>query len=130
MEDSRIRDGKYTISVFGIHDLGPSHDLIALHNNLALETEIVNQILDGHKCSAIAVLMKVIFDDFVFDSKSDAWSTYFNRTIWEIDNCNLFFKTDILKLRDEFDKISVYYNEKPRTEITSGIIKNVKNLVN
>jgi P4 family phage/plasmid primase-like protien len=90
-------------------------------------TNIINQVLDGHKITMISKLLFTINKDFVY-SKSNWY--YFNGSIWRCDNDNIEMKKSIIDLSKMFDKIKTYYDTKNTDETTMTLNKNIKNLIN
>jgi P4 family phage/plasmid primase-like protien len=90
-------------------------------------TNIVNQVLDGHKITMISKLLFVINKDFVY-SKNNWYN--FNGSIWRCDNDNIEMKKSIMDLSKLFDKIKTYYDDKKTDETTMTLNKNIKSLIN
>jgi P4 family phage/plasmid primase-like protien len=99
---------------------------VALDNSILKNkevTDLVNQILDGHKISKISQLLKIKFNDFVFDTE---WY-HFNGFSWNIDKDTLILKKCILDLSIFFDKIQQHYIKKGGDN--EKIIHNIKTLI-
>jgi P4 family phage/plasmid primase-like protien len=90
-------------------------------------TNIVNQVLDGHKITMISKLLFVINKDFVY-SKNNWYN--FNGSIWRCDNDNIEMKKSIMDLSKLFDKIKTHYDDKKTDETTMTLNKNIKSLIN
>lgn len=90
-------------------------------------TNIVNQLLDGHKITMISKLLFVINKDFVY-SKNNWYN--FNGSIWRCDNDNIEMKKSIMDLSKLFDKIKIHYDNKKTDETTITLNKNIKSLIN
>jgi P4 family phage/plasmid primase-like protien len=89
-------------------------------------TELLNQILDGHKISKLSQLMKVKNDTFVYGN--EVWY-YFNGTIWQIDHDTVELKKSILGMASIFNKIQQTYMAKSVTEQNNNLIHNIKSLI-
>lgn len=89
-------------------------------------TKLFNQILDGHKVVKISELMSKLEENFKYTNGE--WF-YFDGTIWKIDKESLEFRKRTVKVSQYFSKIQQHYESKRAGEET-GIIKNVKSLVN
>ena len=90
-------------------------------------TNIINQVLDGHKITMISKLLFTINKDFVY-SRSNWY--YFTGSIWRCDNDNIEMKKSIIDLSKTFDKIKTYYDTKNTDDTTMTLNKNIKNLIN
>jgi hypothetical protein len=91
-------------------------------------TDLVNQILDGHRSSSIAALMKKLYNVFFYDKKNNEWY-YFDGSIWSKDG-DSDFKKKLLELRHMiFDKIIKFYKNKPSSDNIQAIKRTVKNLI-
>lgn len=91
-------------------------------------TNILNQILDGHKITMISKLLFTIKKNFVYSKNN--WY-FFNGSIWTVDDDNIEMKKDIIELSNVFDKIKSYYESKsPNTDATTALNKNIKGLIN
>ena len=90
-------------------------------------TNIVNQVLDGHKITMISKLLFVINKDFVY-SKNNRYN--FNGSIWRCDNDNIEMKKSIMDLSKLFDKIKTHYDDKKTDDTTMTLNKNIKSLIN
>ena len=91
-------------------------------------TNILNQILDGHKVTMISKLLFTIKKNFVYSKNN--WY-FFNGSIWTIDDDNIEMKKDIIELSNLFDRVKTYYEHKsPNAESTNALTKNIKGLIN
>ena len=90
-------------------------------------TNIINQVLDGHKITMISKLLFTINKDFVY-SRSNWY--HFTGSIWRCDNDNIEMKKSIIDLSKTFDKIKTYYDTKNTDDTTMTLNKNIKNLIN
>lgn len=91
-------------------------------------TNILNQILDGHKITMISKLLFTIKKNFVYSKNN--WY-FFNGSIWTVDDDNIEMKKDIIELSNVFDRIKTYYESKsPNTDSTISLNKNIKGLIN
>jgi P4 family phage/plasmid primase-like protien len=90
-------------------------------------TNIINQVLDGHKITMISKLLFFINKDFVYSRNN--WY-YFNTSIWRSDNDNIEMKKCIIDLSKMFDKIKTYYDARTTDETTITLNKNIKSLIN
>jgi len=103
---------------------------IKLDNNIFKNkevTNIINQVLDGHKITMISKLLFTINKDFVYSRNN--WY-FFNSSIWRCDNDNIEMKKCIIDLSKMFDKIKTYYDTKYTDETTINLNKNIKSLIN
>ena len=117
------------INIYNNSELDFSCD-IKLDNNIFQNkeiTNIVNQVLDGHKITMISKLLFVINKDFVY-SKNNWYN--FNGSIWRCDNDNIEMKKSIMDLSKLFDKIKTHYDDKKTDETTITLNKNIKSLIN
>ena len=90
-------------------------------------TNIVNQVLDGHKITMISKLLFTINKDFVYSRNN--WY-YFTGSIWRCDNDNIEMKKCIIDLSKMFDKIKTHYDNKNTDATTMTLNKNIKSLIN
>ena len=90
-------------------------------------TNIINQVLDGHKITMISKLLFTINKDFVYSRNN--WY-YFTGAIWRCDNDNIEMKKSIIDLSKMFDKIKTHYDNKFTDETTINLNKNIKSLIN
>jgi P4 family phage/plasmid primase-like protien len=96
-------------------------------------TNIINQVLDGHKITMISKLLFTINKDFVYSRNN--WY-FFTGSIWRCDNDNIEMKKSIIDLSKMFDKIKTHYDTKytnaNETSIETSIAlnKNIKSLIN
>jgi P4 family phage/plasmid primase-like protien len=90
-------------------------------------TKLFNQVLDGHKVTKLAEVIYLLNKDFVYTKNN--WY-YFNGSIWKHDEDNLELKRKILDSGIQFNKITNFYQGKKTTDLSIGLIKNIKNLVN
>ena len=90
-------------------------------------TNIINQVLDGHKITMISKLLFFINKDFVYSRNN--WY-YFNSSIWRSDNDNIEMKKCIIDLSKMFDKIKTHYDNKNTDDTTMTLNKNIKSLIN
>jgi len=90
-------------------------------------TNIINQVLDGHKITMISKLLFFINKDFVYSRNN--WY-YFNSSIWRSDNDNIEMKKCIIDLSKMFDKIKTYYDVRSTDGTTITLNKNIKSLIN
>ena len=90
-------------------------------------TNIINQVLDGHKITMISKLLFFINKDFVYSRNN--WY-YFNSSIWRSDNDNIEMKKCIIDLSKMFDKIKTHYDTRTTDETTITLNKNIKSLIN
>ena len=90
-------------------------------------TNILNQILDGHKITMISKLLFTINKDFVYSRNN--WY-YFNSAIWKSDSDNIEMKKSIIDLSKMFDKIKTFYDDKQTHESSMTLSKNIKSLIN
>jgi P4 family phage/plasmid primase-like protien len=103
---------------------------IKLDSNIFKNTEvtnIINQVLDGHKITMISKLLFTINKDFVYSRNN--WY-YFTGSIWRSDNDNIEMKKSIIDLSKMFDKIKTHYDTKFTDETTINLNKNIKSLIN
>lgn len=103
---------------------------IKLDNNIFKNkevTNIINQVLDGHKITMISKLLFTINKDFVYSRNN--WY-FFNGSIWRSDNDNIEMKKCIIDLSKMFDKIKTHYDTKYTDETTINLNKNIKSLIN
>lgn len=117
------------INIYNNSELDFSCD-IKLDNNIFKNkeiTNIVNQVLDGHKITMISKLLFVINKDFVY-SKNNWYN--FNGSIWRCDNDNIEMKKSIIDLSKLFDQIKTFYDDKKTDETTITLNKNIKSLIN
>ena len=117
------------INIYNNSEIDFSCD-IKLDNNIFKNkeiTNIVNQVLDGHKITMISKLLFVINKDFVY-SKNNWYN--FNGSIWRCDNDNIEMKKSIMDLSKLFDKIKTHYDDKKTDETTMTLNKNIKSLIN
>jgi P4 family phage/plasmid primase-like protien len=90
-------------------------------------TNIINQVLDGHKITMISKLLFTINKDFVYSRNN--WY-FFTGSIWRCDNDNIEMKKSIIDLSKMFDKIKTHYDNKFTDETTMTLNKNIKSLIN
>ena len=90
-------------------------------------TKLLNQVLDGHKVTKLAEVIYSLNKDFIYTKNN--WY-YFNGCIWKQDEDNLEMKKTILDSGGQFNKITNYYQNKKTSDISIGLIKNIKNLIN
>ena len=90
-------------------------------------TNIVNQVLDGHKITMISKLLYTIDKDFIYSKNN--WY-YFSGSIWKSDSDNIEMKKEIMELSKMFDRIKTHYDEKQTDESTMTLNKNIKSLIN
>ena len=90
-------------------------------------TNIINQVLDGHKITMISKLLFTINKDFVYSRNN--WY-FFTGSIWRCDNDNIEMKKMIIDLSKMFDKIKTHYDTKFTNETTMTLNKNIKSLIN
>ena len=90
-------------------------------------TNIINQVLDGHKITMISKLLFFINKDFVYSRNN--WY-FFNSSIWRSDNDNIEMKKCIIDLSKMFDKIKTYYDVRSTDGTTITLNKNIKSLIN
>ena len=90
-------------------------------------TNIINQVLDGHKITMISKLLFTINKDFVYSRNN--WY-FFTGSIWRCDNDNIEMKKSIIDLSKMFDKIKTHYDNKFTDESTINLNKNIKSLIN
>lgn len=90
-------------------------------------TNILNQILDGHKITMISKLLFTIKKDFVYSRNN--WY-FFTGAIWKSDSDNIEMKKSIIDLSKMFDKIKTHYDDKHTDESTMSLSKNIKSLIN
>ena len=103
---------------------------IKLDNNIFKNkevTNIINQVLDGHKITMISKLIFTINKDFVYSRNN--WY-FFNGAIWRCDSDNIEMKKCIIDLSKMFDKIKTFYDNKYTDETTINLNKNIKSLIN
>jgi P4 family phage/plasmid primase-like protien len=89
-------------------------------------TDLINQILDGHKISKVGQLLKLQYDNFVFED--EIWY-FFNGILWEKDASTIQLKKVILESTSMFNKIQTFYAAKTNSIENDKIINNVKNLI-
>ncbi len=91
-------------------------------------TNIVNQVLDGHKVTMISKLMYTISKNYVYSRNN--WY-FFTGSIWKADTDNIEMKKDIMDLSKMFDRIKTHYESK-QTDAASTLTlyKNIKSLIN
>jgi P4 family phage/plasmid primase-like protien len=89
-------------------------------------TNIINQILDGHKITMISKLIFTVNKDFVYSRNN--WY-YFTGSIWRCDNDNIEMKKQIIDLSKTFDRIKTFYENK-NLEDSFALDKNIKSLIN
>jgi P4 family phage/plasmid primase-like protien len=97
----------------------------SIFNNKEI-TEVINQILDGHKISKLSQLMKIKNDIFVYDN--DNWFI-FDGNVWKRDPNAVQLKKYILELTSTFNKIQQFYMGKSANEQNNNLIHNIKNLI-
>jgi P4 family phage/plasmid primase-like protien len=90
-------------------------------------TNIINQVLDGHKITMISKLLFTINKDFVYSRNN--WY-FFTGSIWRCDYDNIEMKKMIIDLSKMFDKIKTHYDTKFTNETTMTLNKNIKSLIN
>jgi P4 family phage/plasmid primase-like protien len=96
-------------------------------------TNIVNQVLDGHKVTMISRLLNNINKNFMYSKNN--WY-YFGGSIWKSDSDNIEMKKEIIDLSKLFDRIKTHYENKniPKMsvseETTMTLNKNIKSLIN
>ncbi len=96
---------------------------LKIFNNKEI-TNILNQILDGHKITMISKLLHAIDKNFVYSKGS--WY-YFNSIYWKNDDDNIEMKKQIMDLSKLFDKINLYYENELKND---NLSKNIKSLIN
>lgn len=91
-------------------------------------TNIVNQVLDGHKITMISKLIYTINKKYMYSRNQ--WY-HFNGSVWRNDNDNIEMKKDIMDLSQMFDRIKTHYDSKHKTDTNTMILnKNIKSLIN
>jgi P4 family phage/plasmid primase-like protien len=89
------------------------------------KTELMNQILSGHKEGKLSELLSTIEEDFVYCDKK--W-WIFTGSIWcvDVEAIDLHFKTT--SLAKEFDTIIKFYKANPNNDILNNVTKLVERL--
>jgi P4 family phage/plasmid primase-like protien len=119
------------INIYNGTDIEFSCD-IKLDNNILRNrevTEIVNQILDGHKITMFSKLMSLISKRFVY-SKGQWYQ--FNGSIWRHDNDCIEMKKEIIESAKIFNKIKAYYDARSSTgdaSVAQALGKNIRGLI-
>lgn len=90
-------------------------------------TNIINQVLDGHKVTMISKLVHTINKNFVYSRNN--WY-YFCGSIWRSDSDNIEMKKEIMDLSKLLDRIKTHYDAKHTDETTMSLNKNIKSLIN
>lgn len=119
------------VNIYNGTDIEFSCD-IKLDNNILRNrevTEIVNQILDGHKITMFSKLMSVISKRFVY-SKGQWYQ--FNGSIWRHDNDCIEMKKEIIESAKIFNKIKAYYDARSSSgdaSVAQALGKNIRGLI-
>jgi P4 family phage/plasmid primase-like protien len=90
-------------------------------------TNIVNQVLDGHKVTMISKLLQTMNNNFVY-SRSHWY--FFSGSIWKHDGDNIEMKKELMDLSKLFERIKLHYDDKQTSDTTMSLNKNIKSLIN
>ena len=88
-------------------------------------TKLINESLDGHKITKISELLRLTYDNYVYD---DEWYVFEN-SIWKVDKDNIHMRRSILELCNLFGQVKRYYTSRA-SEDSYKIAKNIKALDN
>ena len=90
-------------------------------------TNLINQVLDGHKITMISKLINFLNDNFVYSKNN--WY-FFNDSIWKSDNDSIEMKKEIIDLSKLFNQIQNHYETKRNDNETTKLCKNIKSIIN